>query len=142
MTYTVPAINACPEETATVTIVIHETFTSGTANTPAVFCEADAPNNFDLFSLLDNEDVGGQWTQGNTSSGPVTTSPLDLTTLTPGTYNYRYTQNVAPNPCPEEFTTVQIEILADPNPGTAINAEFCENDLTPNPFDLFTALDG
>ena len=142
MTYTVPAINACPEETATVTIVIHETFTSGTANTPAVFCEADAPNNFDLFSLLDNEDVGGQWTQGNTSSGPVTTSPLDLTTLTPGTYNYTYTQNVAPNPCPEEFTTVQIEILADPNPGTAINAEFCENDLTPNPFDLFTALDG
>jgi gliding motility-associated-like protein len=143
--YTVPSNGVCPESSANVTITVHETFTSGilSASNPAIFCEMDLPAAFDLFSLLENEDSNGLWTQGTTSADPMVTSPIDLTALTAGTYNFTYTQNVSPNPCPEESTTVQIEVLPDPNAGNAVNQIFCENDLAANsPFNLFDALDG
>ncbi|WP_375239963.1 gliding motility-associated C-terminal domain-containing protein [Aurantibacter sp.] len=143
-TYTVPGVNACPDDTATVVLIIYPVLSSGTTsvNSPAQFCESLAPTDFDLNSLLDNEDPGGQWTQGPLSTDPIVTSPIDLSGFTPGMYVFTYTQNVAPNPCPEESTQVEVEILLDPIPGVAIPATFCENDLTPNPFDLFNALDG
>jgi gliding motility-associated-like protein len=140
-TYTVPGVNACPDDTATVVLTIYPVLSSGDANTTPQFCESLAPTDFDLNSLLDNEDPGGQWTQGPLSTDPIVTSPIDLSGFTPGMYVFTYTQNVAPNPCPEESTTVQVEILLDPIPGVAIPTIFCENDLTPNPFDLFDALD-
>lgn len=143
--YTVPSSGACPESTASVVITIYQTFTSGipSASNPATFCEMDLPASFDLFTLLDSEDPNGQWTQGALSTDPIVTSPIDLTSLTPGTYNFTYTQNVLPNPCPEESTTVQVEVLQDPEAGNAINQVFCENDLVTNsPFNLFDALDG
>ena len=142
-TYTVPANGACPESSANVTITIYETLTSGTvsAQNPATFCESGLPLAFDLFTLIENYDVGGQWTQGTLSTDPIVTSPIDLTAFAPGTYNFTYTQNLSPNPCPEESTTVQVIVLQDPNAGTANNQEFCENDLASNsPFDLFDAL--
>lgn len=144
-TYTVPSNGACPEGTSNVTITIYETLSSGTvsAANPATYCEKDLPTSFDLFSLLDNEDVGGQWTQGATViSNPST---LDLTYLTASgsPYDFTYTQNGLPSPCPEEFTTVQVVVLQDPNAGVADNQIFCENDLVANsPFDLFDALSG
>lgn len=142
-TYTVPSTGICPDGIATVTIRVFQTFSSGTALSPASFCESTAPSAFDLFSLLQNEDPNGQWTQGSSSSDPIVLSPIDLTGLAPGTYNFTYTQNLAPNPCPEQSTTVQVVILQDPNAGTAVNQTFCENDLAANsPFNLFNALDG
>ena len=88
--------------------------------------------------MLDNEDPNGQWTQGTLSTDPVVTSPIDLSSFTNGVYNFTYTQNLLPNPCAEESTTVQVIILQDPNAGVAVNQTFCENDLTGNsPFDLF-----
>ncbi|WP_411766767.1 gliding motility-associated C-terminal domain-containing protein [Winogradskyella sp. A3E31] len=144
-TYTVPAAGDCPEASSTVTITIYDNFTSGTpsAANPASFCESGLPTGFDLFTLLDGEDPGGQWTQGTTSTDPVVGSTIDFTGVMPGTYDYTYTQNILPNPCPEESTTVQVIILADPNAGTAVNATICENEIAANsPFDLFTALDG
>ncbi|MCK0178596.1 gliding motility-associated C-terminal domain-containing protein [Flavobacteriaceae bacterium S0862] len=144
-TYTVPSNGACPESSSTVTITIYETFTSGTpsATNPATFCVIDLPSAFDLFTLLENEDPNGQWTQGTLSTDPVVSTPINLTGFTPGTYNFTYTQNVLPNSCPEESTTVQVIVLQDPNAGNAVNQIFCENDLTANsPFDLFLALDG
>ncbi|MBU3820907.1 gliding motility-associated C-terminal domain-containing protein [Flavobacteriaceae bacterium XHP0103] len=145
-TYTVPANGACPESSASISITIHETFTSGNPSTlnPASYCESGAPASFDLFTLIENYDTGGQWTQGTTSSDPVVASPsaLDLSGFTPGTYNFTYTQNLT-TPCTEESTTVQVEILTDPNAGMAVNQTFCENDLATNsPFNLFDALDG
>jgi len=144
-TYTVPGNGVCPESTSTVTITIYETFSSGTPSTanPATFCVIDLPSAFDLFTLIDNEDPNGQWTQGTLSTDPIVTSPMDLTGFTPGTYNFTYTQNILPNPCPEESTIVQVVVLQDPNAGNAVNQIFCENDLVANsPFDLFLALDG
>lgn len=144
-TYSVPQAGVCPEGSSSVTIIIHDILSSGipSANNPASFCQAELPATFDLFSLLDNEDPGGTWTQGTSSSDPAVASPIDLTGLTPGTYDFTYSQNVNPLPCPEENTTVQVIVLEDPNAGVAINQTFCENDLISNsPFDLFTALDG
>ena len=144
-TYTVPSTGACPDAVSTVTIEVFETFSSGTPSgaNPASYCESGLPTDLDLFSLLVNQDPAGQWTQGTLSTDPVVTSPLDLTGFTPGTYNFTYTQNILPNPCPEASTTVQVIVLADPNAGVAVNQTFCENDLTANsPFNLFDALDG
>jgi len=143
--YTVPSNGTCPEGNSTVTITIYETFTSGNASTtsPALFCEASLPSNFDLFTLLENHDLGGQWTQGNTSTDPVIPSTIDLSGFISGTYNYSYTQNLSPNPCPEETITVQVTVLTDPNAGIATNAIFCKNDLVSNsPYNLFDSLDG
>ncbi|NND50969.1 MAG: gliding motility-associated C-terminal domain-containing protein [Flavobacteriaceae bacterium] len=145
-TYTVPTTSAgCPDGNSTVTITIHQNFTSGTvaAASPMSFCESAAPSSFDLFSLLDGEDPGGQWTIGTLPTDPIISNPVDLSGFGPGTYDFTYTVNLLPNPCAIEFTTVQVIILEDPNPGVAINAAFCETDLGANsPFDLFNALDG
>ena len=144
-TYTVPPSGPCPEGSSTVTITIYDNFTSGTpsTNNPASFCVSALPGAFDLFSLLDNEDIGGQWTEGATSTGTTTTATIDFSAFTPGTYEYTYTQNLLPNVCTEESTTVQVIILEDPNAGVATNASICENEIVANsPFDLFTALDG
>ncbi|WP_372936182.1 gliding motility-associated C-terminal domain-containing protein [Seonamhaeicola sp.] len=143
--YTVPSTGVCPDDTSNVVITVNETLSSGIPSTlnPASFCEASLPSAFNLLTLLDNEDAGGQWTQGTSSSDPVITSPIDLTGFTPGTYNFTYTQNVSPNPCPEESTTVQVIVLEEPNAGVAVNQTFCENDLVANsPFNLFDALNG
>ncbi|MEL0455117.1 gliding motility-associated C-terminal domain-containing protein [Flavobacteriaceae bacterium SZ-1-7] len=143
--YTVLSNSACPNATSNVVITVYETYSSGTpsAANPASFCEASLPTSFDLFSLIENYDAAGQWTQGTNSTDPVVSSTIDLTGFTPATYNFTYTQNLLPNPCPEESTTVQVIVLADPNAGVAINQVFCENDLAANsPFDLFNALDG
>ena len=140
-TYMVPVNGICPQASSTVTITIFQNFNSGipSADNPASFCVSGLPNAFDLFTLLDNEDVGGQWTQ----SGSTVTSTIDFTGFSSGTYDYVYTQNILPNPCPENSTTVQVIILEEPNAGSAINASICENEIIANsPFDLFSALDG
>ncbi len=144
-TYTVPANGGCPTSSSNVTITIFQTFSSGTVSSqnPARFCVSSLPSAFDLTTLIDNEDPNGQWTQGTSSSDPVVTSPIDLSSFTANTYNFTYTQNLSPNPCAEKTTTVQVIILPDPNAGVAVNQIFCENDLVGNsPFDLFNALDG
>lgn len=144
-TYTVPSNGVCGQSGANVTITIHQPFTSGvpSSDNPASFCESSVPSAFDLFTLLEGQDPNGQWTEGTLSTDPVVTSTIDFTGFTPGTYNYTYTQNLLPNPCTEESTTVQVIVLPDPNAGIAVNQTFCENDLAGNsPFDLFNALDG
>ncbi|WP_100610161.1 gliding motility-associated C-terminal domain-containing protein [Confluentibacter lentus] len=144
--YTVPTNGVCPQSSANIIITIDEILTSGTVSltNPATFCESTAPTSFDLFSLIENEDTGGQWTQGTLSSDPLVANPstIDLTSLAPATYNFTYTQNLS-TPCPDESTTVQVVILANPDAGNAVNQVFCENDLVSNsPFNLFDALDG
>lgn len=142
-TYTVQSTSTCADEVSTITININELNTSGTANNPSTYCENNLPISLDLFGLLNNEDSDGQWTLGLSSSDPVVTSPINLTTFSPGTYNFTYTQNLAPSFCLEESTTVQVNILADPNAGNAVDQTFCENEIIANsPFDLFNALDG
>ncbi|TWO33798.1 gliding motility-associated C-terminal domain-containing protein [Seonamhaeicola sediminis] len=144
-TYTVPSNGMCPDGISSVSITVYETLTSGIPSglNPATFCESQLPIGFDLFTLLSGFDPNGQWAQGTLSTDPVVTSSIDLSGFTPGTYNFTYSQNLAPSPCLEESTTVQVTVLQDPNAGNAVNQTFCENDLASNsPFNLFDALDG
>ncbi|WP_136481527.1 gliding motility-associated C-terminal domain-containing protein [Cognatitamlana onchidii] len=144
-TYRVPTNGSCPDLTSTVTIEIDESLSSGTVLNPSppVFCTANLPSSFDLFSELTGYDPGGQWTSGTQSSDPVVTSPIDLSAFTIGTYFFTYTQNLSPNVCAEESTTIQIDIVDVPQAGNAINQNICENRTSDNsPFDLFSALDG
>ncbi len=144
-TYSVPVNGVCSGSSADVVITIYETFTSGTisASNSTTFCETNLATPLDLFTLLDGEDAGGQWTQGTTSTDPVVSSPIDLSVLTSGTYNFTYTQNVLPNVCSEESTTIQIEVIPQPETGTTTEAIYCENDLAASPsLDLFDQLIG
>ncbi|AUP78908.1 gliding motility-associated C-terminal domain-containing protein [Flavivirga eckloniae] len=136
------APSACPPSTSTVTITISPRLSPGTPSpTATVLCVSDLSVNFDLTTLLNNdEDPGGQWTRGTLSTDPMVTSPIDLTAFIPGVYNFTYTQNRL-TPCPEDSTTVQLEVVANPNAGTALNDSFCENALVAN-YNLFDALDG
>ncbi len=143
--YTVLANGSCPDLISNVTIDIEQPLSSGTPTNsgPITFCEASLPTAFDLNAQLTGADTDGQWTAGNSSSGMMISSPIDLTSYTPGTYYFSYTQNISPSICLEETTTIQVDILTDPNAGNAVNQSFCENDLANNsPFDLFMALDG
>ncbi|WP_281846142.1 gliding motility-associated C-terminal domain-containing protein [Olleya namhaensis] len=140
-TYTTPAVGICPENISTVTITIYPVLSSGIPSVinPVSFCVSELPSAYDLALLLDNEDPNGLWSQNGTSI----VSPADLSTLLPGSYDYVYTQNALPNPCPEQSTTVTVIVLDNPEAGNAINQVFCDNDLAANtPFDLFNALDG
>ncbi|MDO5979419.1 gliding motility-associated C-terminal domain-containing protein [Flavivirga spongiicola] len=145
-TYTISGGGACPDGISTVTIIISPILSSGTpSGANRTFCVSGLPSNFDLMTLLDTDaDLGGVWTEGLSSSGTVVPSSIDLTTgaFTPASspYNFTYSQNTT-TPCPEDSTTIQIVVLADPNAGTATNDTFCENALIAN-YNLFNALDG
>ena len=144
-TYTVPTNGTCPDLASTITIQIYEPLSSGTplSPNPITFCTASLPTDLDLFAQLTGQDPGGQWTAGTTSTDPVVISPVDLSAYIEGTYFFTYTQNLSPSVCIEESTTIQVDILSNPDAGVAINQTFCENNLIPNsPFDLFNALDG
>ena len=144
-TYTIPENGTCPSIIANVVITINEVLASGTpsTNNSQTYCISDLPTAFDLSILLDNADAGGTWTQGTSSSDPVVNSTIDLSGFSPAIYNFTYTQNGFPNPCPEVSTTVQVEVLENTNAGNAVNQTFCENDLSSNsPFNLFDTLDG
>ncbi|WAC03749.1 hypothetical protein N7U66_10155 [Lacinutrix neustonica] len=114
------------EDTSTVSITIYETFTAGTVSlaNPATFCEAGLPAAFDLTTLLDNEDPNGQWTQGTLSTDPVVTSPIDLTGFGPGTYDFTYTQNIAPNSCPRRLKDCTSHCFTRPKCRNSLKCRF------------------
>ncbi|MDO5972451.1 gliding motility-associated C-terminal domain-containing protein [Flavivirga aquimarina] len=151
-TYTLNnAPSECDPSISTITIVVSPILSSGTSLTianPETFCVSELSSNFNLMTLLDTDaDPGGQWTEGASSAGTVIPSLIDLTTgaYTPAgsPYSFTYTQNVT-TPCPDNSTTIQIAIVAEPNTGTADPATYCENDPALNnaTFDLFTLLTG
>ncbi len=144
-TYTVPSNGTCPQASTTVVITVEDAPESGNALTAAEICEEDIATNspFDLFSLLDGtQDTNGTWYIGTDTSGLTTTSDVDITGFTDGTYNYTY--SVPPiGTCTDVDVTVQLIILPQPNTGTPSSPTYCENDLAANsPLDLFGTLIG
>ncbi|HET8859749.1 hypothetical protein, partial [Marivirga sp.] len=127
-TYTVTG-DDCPSDFVTVTITVEESPNAGTA-TDANICITE--NNFDLFSTLSDNDLGGTWTNDDSANG-FSGSILDATVNTPGTYNFTYT--VSATACPDDFQSVAITII-DPEvtaefESTPIvsNIEFCPQEL-------------
>jgi mucin-2 len=105
-----------PNVTSTVNFVIETTPNSGTFNGIITICPADGT--VDLFSLLDNENVGGVWTDVNSQ---VVTSPLNIANFAPATYSFTYTVT---NSCSSVSTTVQFTILPTLNiAGATVSAQ-------------------
>ncbi|NMH24136.1 gliding motility-associated C-terminal domain-containing protein, partial [Flavobacterium solisilvae] len=89
---------------------------SGTFNGVITICPS--AGTLDLFSLLNNENVGGTWTD---STNQTVISPLNIAGLLPGTYSYTYTVT---NSCGSVSTTVQFTILPSLNiTGATVSAQ-------------------
>ncbi|WP_204244183.1 gliding motility-associated C-terminal domain-containing protein, partial [Wocania ichthyoenteri] len=139
-TYSITDANGC-SNSSTVTVIVEDAPESGTANTPAEYCEGSAPANFDLFTLLEGEDQTGTWNDDD-ASGALTGNTVDLSGLTPATYNFTFDVD-AIGSCDDVLVTVSITINPLPITGTPTSAPFCENDLVANsPLDLFGQLTG
>ena len=141
-TYRITDANGCSNST-TVTLIIDDAPESGTpiAVFPE-FCEGAAPTNYNLFDLLTGEDQTGTWYVGSNNLGATTSNPVDLSTLSVGTYNFTY-DVAAIGSCDDALVTVSVTINPLPNTGTPTPVVYCENDLATNsPLNLFNQLSG
>jgi mucin-2 len=106
-TYTVSGgISPCVSDSATVTVVVDPTPNSGTFAGIQSICTS--VGTFDLTTLLTGNQPNGVWTDNN---NVVVTSPIDVSTLAAGTYDYTYTIT---NNCGTDTETVQLTILPNP----------------------------
>ncbi|QLE00572.1 gliding motility-associated C-terminal domain-containing protein [Galbibacter sp. BG1] len=130
-TYTVLGQNACPDETAIVTVNVQALPDAGGDGT-AMVCSSDPPVNLITF-LGGTPDGGGTWSPALASG----TGVFDPSVDTPGIYTYTV-DPTAPCTIPD---TAQVTITVEEAPfagnnGTAI---ICENET---PIDLFSFLGG
>jgi len=105
----------CPQMSQVEIEVVVPLF-AGTGNT-IDFCE-NTDLDLDLFSLLDNADQGGEWSE--ISSVSTTDQAFDATLgmfalqdQSPGTYEFKY-EHVGFEPCLDSETTVTVIILENP----------------------------
>lgn len=124
-TYTVDGgIYPCEIDTATVTVEITDPLTSGTFTGIVSFCATTEATPFDLFTLLEQADLGGVWT----AAGNEISANIDLSTLAAGLHTFIYTVSSS---CGDESTAVQININPTVNSADltlAINSPVCAND--------------
>lgn len=106
-TYTVGGgTSPCLTDSATVTVVVSPQPNAGTFNQVQSVCTSSGT--FDLNTLLDGEQSGGQWTD---AAGTAVANPLDVSSLLAGTFTYTYTIT---NGCGTDSEQVQLTILPVP----------------------------
>ena len=130
-TYTVAGQNACPDESATVTVTVQEEPDAG-ENGNITLCSSDPA--IDLFTLLGGTpDTGGTWSPALNSGTGVFDPSADAGGI--------YTYTVAPtSPCAVAATaTITVTVEPAPFAGDNANVTFCENDTA---IDLFSQLGG
>jgi gliding motility-associated-like protein len=130
-TYTILGVNACPDVSATVTVVVQE---EPDAGDPDVLEICTNEPTVDLFGLLGGTpDTGGTWTPALTSGTGVFDPFVDPSGV--------YTYTVAPtSPCPlSDTATITVTVVQAPFAGADTSTVLCSSDA---PFDLFTLLTG
>lgn len=106
-TYILSGNQPCDNDSVTVTVSVDPLPSAGSSVGNQDTCTAEGT--FDLFSLLTGFQTDGLWTD---SAGATVTSTIDISTFTPGVYNYTYTVS---NSCsPDDAETVQFTILPNP----------------------------
>lgn len=133
--YTVPAIGPCSQSTATVILEIHEPAADAGEPSDLVVCSNDdlsAYTNIDLFDMLEDEDLGGTWSD-NMNTGELsnlTDTVIDVeainNNLGPGTYTFTYSIATSQLVCNVARSTVDIEILPAPD---VIDLQLAVDDL-------------
>ncbi|MEZ4738330.1 MAG: hypothetical protein R2818_03000 [Flavobacteriales bacterium] len=127
-TYTVNGTAPCANATAVVNVTVVTAPRAGT-NSSITVCGNDAP--FSLFAQLGGTpDATGSWTGPGGASVPVTFTPG---TSTPGVYTYTVLGNA---PCTNATATVNVSVVAPPNPGTNGTLTVCSSDGSVNLFAL------
>lgn len=121
-TYSTQDVNGiCPQLTAILTINVNEPGNAGQDNGD-VFCGAPSnPVNIESY-LMNNFDSGGSWT----TSGPFNVnnpSNVNMSGANVGTYYFYYT--LIDPLCGNTFSTITIQIVDQPNPGSNNNLTVC-----------------
>ena len=105
-TYTFEGNQPCDDDTATVTVKVDPIANAGTFVGTQNVC--NSAGNFNLFTLLSGNQIGGVWTDVNNQT---ISNPIDVSKLSPNTYSYTYTIT---NSCGSDSETVQFTILTNP----------------------------
>ncbi|WP_162126287.1 gliding motility-associated C-terminal domain-containing protein [Flavobacterium phycosphaerae] len=100
----------CTTDTAVVTVTVVPLPNAGTAIAGTQICSA--LGTLDLMTLLQNADAAGLWYDMNDNE---ITNPIDVSTLTAGTYSFYY---MVSNDCgSSDPTVVTFDVLETPNAG-------------------------
>lgn len=139
-TYTIPELDSCPEQSATITVSIFRKPISGIPSSLKICSTNDLTvySNLNLNERLANEDTGGKWTEvsGTSELSNTVDNIIDVAhiynTLGAGTYSFVYTV-LSSNPiCTNSQSTVQI-IIEDPLDFTGstlvVNSDICEDEI-------------
>ncbi|MBE2189883.1 MAG: T9SS type A sorting domain-containing protein, partial [Candidatus Kapabacteria bacterium] len=115
----------CPEATSDLTITVSEPGNPGADNYD-VFCGAPStPVN--IVSYLNNDfDPGGSWS--NTGSFNMSNpASVNMSTASVGTYYFYY--EVENAQCGAVYSTITIQIISEPNPGTDNSLTVCNDGI-------------
>lgn len=130
-TYTVPTVDVCPEMQATVFLEVHEAPNSGEPINLVVCTTDDLSGyaDFDLNSLLINEDPNGVWTEmGTNQIDDFLDHFVNVEEINAihgfGSYGFTYTVQPSHPVCPESSTEVFIIILPTLN-GSLESENYC-----------------
>ncbi|WP_278035572.1 gliding motility-associated C-terminal domain-containing protein [Flavobacterium nitratireducens] len=139
-TYSIPALDTCPAQSATISVSIFRKPVAGTASNLLLCSNANLASysNLNLNNLLSGEDAGGSWLDGS-GTGQITSSAdnkIDLAAIYnsfgAGTYSFVYSVTSANPICSNSQSTVKITI-EDPLNFTGstlvVNNDICENEI-------------
>ncbi|MBX2873432.1 MAG: gliding motility-associated C-terminal domain-containing protein [Saprospiraceae bacterium] len=112
-----PGIPEClPEIPEPITINVNSILTAGTGTDPAPLCNSEEQS-FDLYALLNGEDVGGIWmeTNGNGTNGAFnpSTGSFTINQDVEGTFQFQYVM-AGGAPCPSDTSFVSFTVHPTP----------------------------
>lgn len=139
-TYKIPALDTCPEQSATISVSIFRKPVGGEPSDLLICSNANlaAYSNLNLNDLLSGEDPGGSWSDASGTNQITSSSDnkINLQTIYnsfgAGTYSFIYTV-LSSNPiCTNAQSKVKI-IIEDPLNFTGstlvVNSDICENEI-------------
>jgi gliding motility-associated-like protein len=133
--YTI-TVAGCGTASAIVTVNVSDAPSAGTNNTVSSCNNITA---FNLFSSLGGSpEAGGVWSQTGGSSRTITGNTVDLNGATSGAYLFEY-RITAASPCTGAVAVLAVNVVSEPNAGTANLLAVCNNVTTVN---LFSILGG
>lgn len=139
--YVVDGVGACPADTAEVFVAIPAVVIAGNSDTLSV-CSSDA-GNINLFSIITNEQAGGNWQLNPSSAVPTVGSfnaagaTFDATNQTTGTYMFDYVF-LGSAQCANDTATATIILVQSPDAGIDGNIILCND--APQTIDLSTVI--
>ena len=108
--YTLTGLDEECDSTFFDAVIINEALSAGqNINNLNSYCE-NGLQEILLFDLIENYDLGGIWSSPDTENFDSNTGAINLSSLSSGTYQFDYTVGSEIESCPEETTSVTIQI--------------------------------